>query len=270
MHATTPRHTLHKLSLSGCVLSVCLAAARAEAAPEDHPPPTGSEPRPRFGSRGQWVFSADDLVQATYRADPTVSAAYLSADGTPIRQSMTGHTWSLQSLRPTVGVDLFAARHLSVGVGATYDQSTNASSTATVPTSTGSLPSYVPSDITSEQTDRRLGIGPRVGLAYSSESGVGVWGRAALNTNLSWRRYAVVATPPIVGTDESTSGGSLVLRLSAALTYSPVNHVLLTLGPSLGKAITTWQTSSVQSLGATPVTDFPIVWGLDAGAAVFL
>jgi len=254
----TRHHAFHKL---GLVVCLALAARRASAASASGDAPAHGEARERLGAPHQWVFSAEDLIGLTYHENPDAKLYYPKPDGTTGQASYTGHAWSLGVLHPTVGADFFVLPHLSVGLGASYDQFSTTSSTTSRPATT------VPYATRGAQTMQNFSLGPRVGLAYTAPSGFGVWGRAALTTRLSWGHFVVQSSDPTLSSDQSSSSGALIARFSAALTYSPAPHFVLTLGPSLTKVITTWSDPSNAMLGAP---DEPILWGIDAGAGVFL
>jgi hypothetical protein len=229
------------------VLSSPQASARASTGNEHAPVGQATAQRPdgdrRFGLASQWVVGVDGLLTVSYMSQHEVSS-FVDASGN--RQGTKLESLSTVLFVPRLDVDAFVIDHVSIGLGATYSQN-DAWFTTTAPDGT----------VTSQNSMSAVTVSPRVGLAYGSACGLGVWGRAGITFGATWQSTDAVQL--------SQSFGSYGLAASADLvaTYSPRKDLVLTAGPWLKEGIESWSdSSSVQPTIAPPDVGMSIGAGL--------
>jgi len=230
-----------------------MASSSPVLAAEDNGSSAGSPPNPLFGTRSQWVFSAEGLAAVAYR--PNDEDTGLSELGGELRT--THSALSFLGLSPRIGADVFVTNHLSLGLGASYAQSTIWSETPNVQSSDGQIIT-----LETRSTTRDFRTTPRVGLAYTSASGLGAWGRAGVDFGLA----SYVNDSNFPGRNTSSSFYGLSARLEVLGTYVPRPNLVLMAGPWIVHELTSWSSDS----SAAPPSDTPPTFGFAAGAGVYL
>jgi hypothetical protein len=197
----------------------------------------------RFGRASQWIVSVDGLLTVSYVSEHE-TASYVDETGNP--QGTKFESLSTVLLVPRLSVDAFVIDHLSVGLGATYSQN-DSWYTTTSPDGT----------TTQQMTSSGVTVSPRVGLAYGSECGWGVWGRAGIVFGAEWQSQDSVQF------DQSWGAYTLAASADVVATYAPRKDVVFTAGPWLKEGIASWtDSSSVQTTTAPPNIGMSIGAGL--------
>ena len=230
-----------------------MASSSPVLAAEDNESSAVSPPNLLFGNGSQWVFSAEGLAAVAYR--PNDEDTGLSGLGGGTRTSYS--SLSFLGFSPRIGADVFVTDHLSLGLGASYAQSTMWSETTNVQTLGGQI-----SALENRSTMRNFRATPRVGLAYTSASGLGAWGRAGMDFGL----VSYVNDSNLPGGNTSSSVYALSARLEVLGTYVPRPNVVLMAGPWIVQELTSWSSGSA----AAPPSDTPPTFGFAAGAGVYL
>lgn len=199
----------------GLTVALLMAASSARAQEEAKSPP----PREQLGSERQLALSVERVLSVTSELPRTDRTTYM--DGGSSEYTQTSTTLMLLG-RPALAVDAFLWKHLSLGLkaslGGTSHKQDGRSSFDGVTSTSHNQGSSV-----------SMTLSPRMGAAFTAESGIGVWARAGADVYFYSSSNA-----------QRDHQGSFSYRDSSVLygaqgdlllTYSPLPHFVLTAGP---------------------------------------
>ncbi|HEX7671473.1 MAG TPA: hypothetical protein VF395_17895 [Polyangiaceae bacterium] len=271
IQAAKPKLLLHKLSFG----AFCLALAsplRAAQAKKDEVvrPATEAAPAKRFGSRNKWVIGMEGVADFHHQTMPEQHMSFTNPDGHTGQITSTGSSDTTSLFSPRLGVDWFVLEHFSVGLAARYDQSTMRGTTrlegAGVSGSSGG-----------SSSSRALRVSPRIGVAFASAAGFGVWARAELDEGTSWytSRSSDGGSGSLAGlagggaSSQTHWSGGLGAGLEALGTYTPREDIVLMAGPWINKTLATFHDANSPFISPDEA-DAPPAYGLTVGAGLFL
>jgi len=258
----------HKLSLITCSAALALPLQAAGAGRDTTEPE--ARPLKRLGGRSAWVIGVEGVASVHHYAYPEQQSSWRGAGGGTVRTTSTGSTDSASLFTSRLGVDWFVLEHVSVGLAARYNQGTNRGATTTEGDGSQVSSGY-------SSSTRSLGLAPRIGMAFTSAAGFGVWARAQLDHGTTWSLNRTGGSGSgslafLAGSNPSSEthwSSSLTAGIEALGTYAPREDVVLMAGPWLTKRVATFHDSgniSAGSDGGSP----PPAYGLTVGAGLLL
>jgi hypothetical protein len=228
-----------RLAVAAAILSIATKAAAQDAPASSPAKARGNEvvaepPREQLGSQRQLVLSVERLLSITARLPHTETLSY--APGSTQTSSSAG----IALFSPTLAIDGFICRHLSLGLSGSLGGFSDKYETTTV-TDEGTI-------VTTQHDANAMALlAPRVGAAWTSESGLGVWARAGLDVYMM--SYSTSLSVAGEGSHQTQGDVSFSFRGELLVTYSPAAHVVLMVGPFVRTAIDPeWAQSPVVGL----------------------
>jgi hypothetical protein len=140
----------------------------------------------------------------------------------------TSSTTGIALFYPGVAIDGFIFRHLSVGLSGNLGGYTNKYETTTT-TDEGTTVT------TQHDASVQAMLTPRLGAAWTSESGLGVWARSGLDVYMT--SYSSSSSGAGEGSHQTQGDVAFTFRGELLATYSPAPHVALMAGPFVRVAI---------------------------------
>ena len=280
MQAAKPKYLFHKmipppvaaaLSVGTCWLGLTSPLKAAQAAEDHGSPPTDAKPAKRFGSRSQWVIGLEGVADFHHQTFPDQHSSFAGPDGGTVRMTTTGSSDTTSLFAPRLGVDWFVLDHVSVGLAARYGQATSRDSTRVE--GGGQSGSSGSSSAT-----RTLSLSPRIGVAFTSAAGFGLWARAELDEGTSWytTRFSGGSGGPLAGiggggaaSSQTHWSGGLSAGIEALGTYTPRDDIVLMAGPWINKTLATFHDESPDYF-VPDESELPPSYGLTVGAGLFI
>jgi hypothetical protein len=232
------------------ILSVCMtlshtgvAAAQASRGETRTAPATT-----RFTRAGAWMVELEGLLDLQYVHGGN-DTTWVDDDGNAVHTKNTSSSLWFAAFSPRVALDAFVIDHLSVGLTAGFHESNSTSETS------NNGQSYW-----SSQTDHSLNLTPRVGFAFMSESGAGLWIRGGVGISSHWWENAPVPK----GAPSGSSAEYFDLQFEALGAFMVRRDLVVYLGPSLKKGV------GSSGDGSASPEENPPVYGVALGAGLVL
>jgi hypothetical protein len=165
------------------------------------------------------VLSVEDVMTIT--GNLPITEKYPSPDGITNQQTSSSSGIAVL-VRPSIAFDGFIWKHLSIGLKGSLGASTSKYESITS-TNEGVTTQ------TQHNADASVVLSPRLGAAWTSESGFGVWARGMLEAWL----MTFAHSSSFAGESYRQSDWRVLFGVRGDLlaTYSPAPHVVLTGGP---------------------------------------